>query len=185
MRWPARQVQHRGGSNTDWRHRMTTTNHTAPLDALAACSRSLRAALMDAANTVTGLRGSREARAWNSPIRSRPPSTTASASPPWSPATCALRRRHSEHPGRFSQLVNVGNSPARMHRRRWHLYSDSPGNDVEDSDTSNRADSGCSAAVGGRGEAGHPAQDPRCAPGHRGHGAVRAAHRRPRAGGWH
>jgi hypothetical protein len=43
---------------------MTTTNHIAPLDALAACSRSLRAALMDAANTVTGLRGSREARAW-------------------------------------------------------------------------------------------------------------------------
>ena len=34
-----------------------------------------------------------------------------------------------------------------MHRRRWHLYADSPGNDVEDSDTSNRADSGCSAAV--------------------------------------
>ena len=43
---------------------MTTTNHTVPLDALAACSRSLRAALMDAANGLIGLRGSREARAW-------------------------------------------------------------------------------------------------------------------------
>ena len=39
---------------------------------------------------------------------------------------------------------------------------DSPVNDVEDSDTSDRADSGCSAAAGGRGEAGHPAQNPRC-----------------------
>ena len=50
--------------------------------------------------------------------------------------------------------------------------------------TSERADSGsCSAATGGRGEAGHPAQDPRCPPGHHLHGAVRAAHRGPRAGG--
>ena len=49
---------------------------------------------------------------------------------------------------------------------------------------SERADSGsCSAATGGRGEAGHPAQDPRCPPGHHLHGAVRAAHRGPRAGG--
>jgi hypothetical protein len=39
---------------------------------------------------------------------------------------------------------------------------DSPVNDVEDSDTSKRADSGCSAAAGGRGEAGHPVHDPRC-----------------------
>ena len=62
---------------------------------------------------------------------------------------------------------------------------DSPVNDVEDSDTSKRADSGCSAATGGRGEAGHPAQDPRCAPGHHLHGAVRAAHHGPRSGGGH
>ena len=48
---------------------------------------------------------------------------------------------------------------------------DSPVNDVEDSDTSKRADSGCSAAAGGRGEAAHPAQDPRCAPGDHRHGA--------------
>ena len=55
--------------------------------------------------------------------------------------------------------------------------------DVEDSDTSNRADSGCSAAAGGRGEAGHPAENPRCAPPDRLHGAVRAAHHGPRSGG--
>src|SRR6185295_901880 len=36
------------------------------------------------------------------------------------------------------------------------------------------------AATGGRGETGHPAQDPRCSPGHHRHGAVRPAHRGPR-----
>jgi hypothetical protein len=40
---------------------------------------------------------------------------------------------------------------------------------------------GCSEAMGGRGEAGHPAQDPRCAPRHHLHGAVGATHRRPRS----
>jgi hypothetical protein len=39
------------------------------------------------------------------------------------------------------------------------------------------------AAAGGRGEAGHPAQDPRCAPGHYRYGAVGAVHRGPRSGG--
>jgi hypothetical protein len=57
--------------------------------------------------------------------------------------------------------------------------------DSEDSDTSNPADSGCSSATGGRGEAGHPAQNPWCAPGHYLHGAVRAAHRGPTARGGH
>ena len=38
---------------------------------------------------------------------------------------------------------------------------------------SERADSGsCSAATGGRGEAGHLAKDPRCPLGHQRHGAV-------------
>jgi hypothetical protein len=49
---------------------------------------------------------------------------------------------------------------------------DSPVNDVVDSDTSKRADPSCSSAAGGRGEAAHPAQDPRCAPGHYRCGAV-------------
>jgi hypothetical protein len=49
--------------------------------------------------------------------------------------------------------------------------------------TSNRADSGSCSAPNRRGEAGHPAQDPRCAPGHYRYGAVRAAHRGPRSGG--
>jgi hypothetical protein len=80
-----------------------------------------------------------------------------------------------------SQLVNVGSSTDAS--ASVVSECDSPVNDVEDSDTSNRADSGCSAAAGGRGEAGHPAQDPRCPPGHRGHGAVRAAHRGARPGG--
>jgi hypothetical protein len=62
---------------------------------------------------------------------------------------------------------------------------DSPANDVEDSDTSNRADSGCSAAAVGRGEAGHPAQNPRCAPPDHLYGAVRAAHRGPTARSGH
>ena len=62
---------------------------------------------------------------------------------------------------------------------------DSPVNDVEDSDTSNRADSSCSTATGGRGEAGHPAKDPRCPPGDHLHGAIRAAHRGPTVGGRH
>jgi hypothetical protein len=38
------------------------------------------------------------------------------------------------------------------------------------------------AETGCRGEAGHPAQDPGCAPGHHRHGAVRWAH--PGAGAW-
>jgi hypothetical protein len=41
----------------------------------------------------------------------------------------------------------------------------------------------CSSAAGGGGEAGHPTQDPRRPPGHHRRGAVRAAHRGPRAGG--
>jgi hypothetical protein len=41
------------------------------------------------------------------------------------------------------------------------------------------------AATGGRGEAGHPAQDPRRSPRHHLHGAVPAAHRGPRPGGGH
>lgn len=60
---------------------------------------------------------------------------------------------------------------------------DSPVSDVEDSDTFERADSGCSSATGGRGEAGHPAQDPRRAPSHHCHGAVRPAHPGLGAGG--
>jgi hypothetical protein len=58
---------------------------------------------------------------------------------------------------------------------------DSSVNDVEGSDTSKRADSGCSTAAGGRGEAGHPAQNPRCALRDHLHGVVRAAHRAPTA----
>jgi hypothetical protein len=63
--------------------------------------------------------------------------------------------------------------------------SDSPVNDVEDSDTLKCADPGCSAATGGRGEAGHSAQNPRCPPGHYRYGAVRAVHHAPRSGGGH
>ena len=43
----------------------------------------------------------------------------------------------------------------------------------------------CSAATSGRGEAGHPAHDPRCPPDHHLHGPVRAAHRGPTVGGPH
>ena len=49
-----------------------------------------------------------------------------------------------------------------------------------------RGESGnCSAggATGGRGEVGHPTQDPRCAPRHHLDGAIRAAHPGSRAGG--
>jgi hypothetical protein len=60
---------------------------------------------------------------------------------------------------------------------QWRLNATPPVNDVEDLDTSNRADSGCSAAAGGRGEAGHPAHDPRCAPDHHLYGADHAANR--------
>jgi hypothetical protein len=48
---------------------------------------------------------------------------------------------------------------------------------------SERANSGSCSAPNFRGEAGHAAQDPRCPPGHYRHGAVRPAHRGPRAGG--
>jgi hypothetical protein len=48
-----------------------------------------------------------------------------------------------------------------------------------------RDDSGCCSAANCRGEAGHPAEDPRCPPGHHLHGAVRPAHRGPSAGGGH
>jgi hypothetical protein len=72
-------------------------------------------------------------------------------------------------------------------RSRWSRCRtcDSPVNDVEDSDTSKRADSGCSSAAGGRGEAGHPAHDPWCPPGDRLYGAIGAAHRGPTVGGRH
>jgi hypothetical protein len=85
--------------------------------------------------------------------------------------------------GLTRQLVNVGSS---THASASVVSEcDSPVHDVEDSDTSNRADSGCSSAIGGRGEAGHPVEDPRCAPRDRLYGAVRAAHRGPTAGGGH
>jgi hypothetical protein len=48
-----------------------------------------------------------------------------------------------------------------------------------------RDDSGSCSAANCRGEAGHPAEDPRCPPGHHLHGAVRPAHRGPSAGGGH
>jgi hypothetical protein len=82
-----------------------------------------------------------------------------------------------------SQLVNVGSSTDAS--ASVVSECDSPVNDVEDSDTSKCADSGCSAAAGGRGEVGHPAHDPRCPPGDRLHGAVRAAHRGPTARSGH
>jgi hypothetical protein len=46
-----------------------------------------------------------------------------------------------------------------------------------------RADSGSCSAPNRRGEAGHPPQDPRCAPGDHLDGAIRAAHRGATAGG--
>jgi hypothetical protein len=82
-----------------------------------------------------------------------------------------------------SQLVNVGSSTDAS--ASVASECDSPVNDVEDSDTSNRADSGCSAAAGGRGEAGHPAENPRCAPPDHLHGAVGATHRGPTARSGH
>ena len=56
---------------------------------------------------------------------------------------------------------------------------DSPINDVEDSETTKRADSSCCAVTGGRDEASNPAHDPWCSPGDRLDGAGGAAHRRP------
>ena len=53
------------------------------------------------------------------------------------------------------QLVNVGSSTDAS--ASVASECDSPVNNVEDSDTSKRADSGCSSTAGGRGEAGHPA----------------------------
>jgi hypothetical protein len=69
-----------------------------------------------------------------------------------------------------SQLVNVGSSTDAS--ASVVSECDSPVNDVEDSDTSKRADSGCSAAAGGRGEVGNPAENPWCAPPDHLHGAV-------------
>ena len=57
--------------------------------------------------------------------------------------------------------MNVGSLASTERSASVASACDSPVNDVEDSDTSNRADSGCSAAAGGRGEVCHPAQDPR------------------------
>jgi hypothetical protein len=71
-----------------------------------------------------------------------------------------------------SCLVNVGSFASPDASASVVSECDSPVNDVEDSDTSNRADSGCSAAAGGRGEVGNPAENPRCAPPDRLHGAV-------------
>ncbi len=83
------------------------------------------------------------------------------------------------------QLVNVGSLASTGASAPVASECDSPVNDLVDLDTSKRADSGCSAATGGRGEAGHPAEDPRCPPGHHLHGAIGAAHRGPTAGGRH
>ena len=83
------------------------------------------------------------------------------------------------------QLVNVGSLASTNRSASVASECDSPVNDVEDSDTSNRADSGCSAAAGGRGEAGHPAENPRCAPPDHLHGAVGATHRGPTARSGH
>ena len=114
----------------------------------------------------------------SSVARSATPTVSRSCAATAGHAASRSLRCRSAHP---KQLVNVGSSTDAS--AAVASECDSPVNDVEDSDTSNRADSGCSAAAGGRGEAGHPAQDPRCPPGHRGHGAVRAAHRGARPGG--
>ena len=53
------------------------------------------------------------------------------------------------------QLVNVGSSTDAS--ASVASECDSHVSNVEDSDTSKRADSGCSSTAGGRGEAGHPA----------------------------
>jgi hypothetical protein len=91
------------------------------------------------------------------------------------------RRRVRHCPGdrKDRKLAELGEGPRTAAGRKL-------GCRIPPQRTSERADSGsCSAAVGGRGQAGHPAQDPRCPPGHHRHGAIRAAHRGARAGGGH
>ena len=87
--------------------------------------------------------------------------------------------------------------PRRLQRRRHHGHSyagtgslihsvslrrsssSASATSIDGSGPARSCDSGCSVASGGRGEAGHPAENPRCAPPDRLHGAVRAAHRGP------
>ena len=94
-------------------------------------------------------------------------------------------RAISEGARRPRQLVKAGSFVSTDASASVASERDAPVNDVEDSDTSKRADFGCSSATGGRGEVGHPAENPRCAPGDHFHGAIRAAHRGPRPGSWH
>ena len=84
-----------------------------------------------------------------------------------------------------SCLVNVGSFASPDASPPVVFECDSPVNDVEDSDTSKRANSGSCSAPNRRGEAGHPAQNPRCAPPDHLHGAVGATHRGPTARSGH
>ena len=101
-----------------------------------------------------------------------------------SPRSCAVRdspSRIRQCPGDYKdgKLAELWRGPRTAAGEGWVSES------VPER-TSKRADSGsCSAANGGRGEAGHPAHDPRCPPGDHLDGAVRAAHRGPTVGGRH